>query len=231
VKHKKKTAINVFSGHGELFLSCSLSKHRRPFAGFGHFLHDRQADTHTHTHTLSLSLPLRITFFPRLIDLNLQPLLAVCYRLLPLGKSGVLAGHAAAESALELGSEGEFADLLALVAAHDIALLLEAGVLHALEARAPRFDVCGFGVLGERAAAAGRGLLGVHGGVVITAAAAGGGGFVVVGRRAGGGVVGGSKRGLEAGRAGVGAEAGGGLLGLLLVGLREVVVLVGEGFL
>jgi hypothetical protein len=46
---------------------------------------------------------------------------------------------------------------------------------------------------------------------------------VVVGRRAGGGVVGGRERGLQAGRAGVGAEAGGGLLGLvlLLVGLRE----------
>jgi hypothetical protein len=183
----------------------------------------RQADTHT--------LPLLITFFPRLIDLDFQPLLAVCYRLLPLGESGVLAGHAAAESALELGAEGEFADLLALVAAHDIALLLEAGVLHALEAGAPRFDVGGFGVLGERAAAAGRGLLRVHGGVVITAAAARGG-FVVVGRRAGGGgVVGGSERGLEAGRAGVGAEAGGGLLlGLLLVGLREVVCLSWRGF-
>jgi len=127
------------------------------------------------------------------INLNLQPLLA-SYRLLPLRESGILASHAAAKSALELGSQCELADLLALVAAHDIALLLETGVLHALEARAPRFDVGGFGILGERAAAAGRGLLGVHGGVVITAAA--GGGFVVVRRRVGGGVVGGSERGL-----------------------------------
>ena len=150
------------------------------------FLHNRQ------THTLPP--PLLITFFlPHLIDLNFQPLLA-SYRLLPLGESGILASHTAAESALELSSEGEFADFFALVAAHNIALLLETGVLHALEARAPGFDVGCFGIVGERAAAAGRGLLGVHGCVVITAAA--GGRFVVVRRRAGGGGVGGSERGL-----------------------------------
>ena len=148
-------------------------------------------DGQTHTHFLFHSLLL--SFFLVLIDLNFQPLLA-SYRLLPLGESGILASHTAAESALELSSEGEFADFFALVAAHNIALLLETGVLHALEARAPGFDVGGFGIMGERAAAAGRGLLGVHGCVVITAAA--GGRFVVVGRRAGGGCVGGSERGL-----------------------------------
>ena len=150
------------------------------------FLHNRQ------THTLPP--PLLITFFlPHLIDLNFQPLLA-SYRLLPLGESGVLASHTATESALELSSEGEFADFFALVAAHNIALLLETGVLHALETGAPRFDVGGFGVVGQRAAARGRGLLGVHGGVVITAGA--GGGFVVVWRGARGGGVGGSEGGL-----------------------------------
>jgi hypothetical protein len=148
---KKKTAINVFSGHGVTFPALLLIQAQTLFfRRLWPFSHDRQADTHTLSLFPDYFLP------PRLINLNLQPLLAGRYRLLPLRESGVLAGHAAAERALELGSEGEFADLLALVAAHDIALLLEAGVLHALEAGAPRFDVGGFGVLGgERAAAAG----------------------------------------------------------------------------
>jgi hypothetical protein len=152
---KKKTAINVL-GHGELFPFILLQAHTHVlFRRLGLFCMIRQGrrtDRQTHTHTLSLSL--HITPFPfQSINLNLQPLLAI-YRLLPLRKSGILAGHTTTERALELSPQSEFADLLALVAAHDIALLLEAGVLHALEAGAPRFDVCGFGVLGERAAAA-----------------------------------------------------------------------------
>jgi hypothetical protein len=133
------------------------------------------------------------------VHLDLQPLLAVRYRLLPVGERRILSGHPPAECALQFCAEGEFADFFALVAAHDIALLVEAGVLHAIEAGAPRLDVGGFGVgaAGERAATAGRDLLGVH--------VRGRG----LGRGAGGrGRVCGRERGLERGCAGVGAEAG-----------------------
>jgi hypothetical protein len=145
-KRKKKTAINVSKKTRRTFPVMPSPQAHTLFASAWPFA--SQAGRQTHS-------PSPCYFLPRLIDLDFQPLLAVCYRLLPLGESGILAGHAAAESALELGSEGEFADLLALVAAHDIALLLETGVLHAFEARAPGFDVGGFGVVGERAAAAG----------------------------------------------------------------------------
>ena len=123
-------------------------------------------------------------------------------------KRGVLADHAAGESAVELGPESDLADLLGLVAAHDVALLVEAGIVHLVELVGKGSDLGGARVRGRQRLRAGfRG-----GGVLRRPVHAAGGfraGHVVrlSGRAIRGGFHGRRQRGLQRGRAGIGAES------------------------